>query len=347
MTKLHHLSIITPTIAAAMALALALAPSFGHAAETAASIQYEFVARPDGLSADFAPAPADGASPKFLAITAIDGIRFGASLWQPVAKPTSGTTLVVMVHGSGGSYRRGPQSGLGRPLAASGYASLAIDTRQHDDAINTDNFFDVRRDIEAAVATGRALGYPRLVLLGHSLGNIQVQFYAATTWDRDIKAVMLLGAFADLPWKTRSILVQNEDSYKSLTDAALQSLRDGTLDKVLPVKMRYLTGQDVPVTGRHVLTYRWDKSSVADGTYWIRRIPLPILLVRDEADGVIQPFEPHALLAAAHAEGSLVSSIDFMLLPDRQPVGLRGHSFEGNERPLADVLTRWLADRRL
>ena len=111
--------------------------------------------------------------------------------------------------------------------------------------------------------------------------------------------------------------------------------------------MRYLTGQDAAVTGQHVLTYRWDKSSVADGTYWIHRIPLPILLVRDEADGVVLPFEPHALLAAAHGEGSLVPSIDFVLLADRQPASPRGHSFEGNEQPLADTVTKWLSDRRL
>jgi alpha-beta hydrolase superfamily lysophospholipase len=82
--------------------------------------------------------------------------------------------LLVIVHGSGGSYQRAPQSGLGPRLATKGYASLAIDTRQDDDKINTDNFLDVRRDIDAAVQVGRALGYKTLVLQGHSLGNIQV-----------------------------------------------------------------------------------------------------------------------------------------------------------------------------
>jgi pimeloyl-ACP methyl ester carboxylesterase len=335
----------TAIFATAIGCTVAALPASGHAMETAASIQYEFVAQPAGLSGEFAPA--DGAAVKFLALRTIDGVKLDASLWQPNGKSAADTTLIVMVHGSGGSYRQPPQSGLGRRLAAKGYASLALDTRQHDGAINTDNFFDIRRDIDAAVQTGRALGYRALVLEGHSLGNIQVQFYAATNWDRDIKAVILLGAFGNLPWKSRSILVQNEDDYKKLTDAAMNALRDGELDKVLPVKMHYFTGQDVPVTGKHVLTYRWDKSSVADGTYWIHRIPLPILLVRDEADGVVQPFEPHMLLAAAHGEGTLVPRIDFVLLRDPQPMGLRGHSFEGNEQPLADTVARWLADRRL
>ena len=124
----------------------------------------------------------------------------------------------------------------------------------------------------------------------------------------------------------------------------MASLRSRTLDTSLPVRMRYFNGQEVPVTGQHFLTYRADKASVADGTFWIHRIPLPILLVRDEADGLIAPFEPQALLAAAHAEGSLVPRIEFVPLADAQPPSLRAHSFEGNEQPLADTVLRWLAD---
>jgi pimeloyl-ACP methyl ester carboxylesterase len=40
----------------------------------------------------------------------------------------------------------------------------------------------------------RALGYRSIVLQGHSLGTIQVAFYAATDWDPTIKAVILTGA---------------------------------------------------------------------------------------------------------------------------------------------------------
>ena len=284
---------------------------------------------------------------RYLTIKTIDGFQVDAALWQPAQKRPSDTTLVVMVHGSGGSYQRGPESALGGWLTSNEYAALAISTRQHDDAINTDNFFDISYDIDAAMRVGRALGYKTLVLQGHSLGNIQVQFYAATHWDRDIKGVMLLGPFANLPWKTRSILVQNEESFKVLIDAAMKSLRDETLDKTLPVKMHYYTGQDVPITGQHFLTYRWNKTSVADGTYWIHRIPKPILIVRDQSDGLVQQFEPYTLLAAAHEEGSLASSIDYVLLPDLRPIGLKGHYFDGNEQALADAMVMWLAEHKL
>jgi pimeloyl-ACP methyl ester carboxylesterase len=321
-----------------------------HAAQIAASIEYDFVARPAGLSSDFDPR--EGTSIKFLAIKTIDGLQLDASLWQPSAKQPANTTLIVMVHGSGGSYQRAPEGALGPRLAVKGYASLAINTRQHDEKINTDNFLDVRRDIDAAVQVGRSLGYKTLVLQGHSLGNIQVQFYAATNWDRDIKAVMLLGAFANLPWKSRNILVQDEERFQQLIEASLKSLRDGTLDQILPVRMRFSTpvspaAAEAPITGQHFLTYRWEKTSIADGTFWIHRIPNPILIVRDQSDASQATFEQYMLLSAAHSEGSLATKIDYILLPDTRPPSLKGHYFDGNEQPLTDVIAKWLADLHL
>jgi pimeloyl-ACP methyl ester carboxylesterase len=321
------------------------APLPSSARQIAARVEYDFIPRPAGLPDDFQPIA--GTLLKFISIKAIDGFQIEAALWQPDAKQPADAPLIVMVHGSGGSYRRAPESALGPRVAAKGYAALAINTRQHDDRINTDNFFEVGRDIDAAVQVARALGYKTLTLQGHSLGNIQVQFYAATNWNRDIKAVILLGAFGNLPWKTRTILMQDEPGFQKLIEASLQALRNGKLDEVLPVKMHYFTGQDSPVTGQHFLTYRWDKTSVADGTFWIHRIPRPILLVRDQSDGLIQPFEPYMLLSAAHSEGSLATSIDFVLLPDSRPASLKGHSFDGNEQPLTDTITNWLANHGL
>lgn len=328
----------------AVVLSSALWPD-GALAQTAASITYNITARPDGLSDDFAAK--NGVDLRFLTLKAIDGNEIKGALWQAAGKAAADTTMVVMIHGSGGSYKRAPESALGPRIAESGYAALAIDTRQHDDKINTENFFDVRRDIEAAVYTARALGYRRIVLQGHSLGNIQVQFYAASNWDKDIKGVILLSPFSNLPWKTRNILVQNEPQFKNLIAAAFEAYRNGAMDKPLDAKMQYFTGQQVPVTAQHFLTYRWSKSSIADGTMWIKQVPQPILIVRDRADLLIQPFEPASLLDAAHSEGSLVKGIELILLPNSNAPSLKGHYFDGNEQPLADTLVKWLAARGL
>src|SRR6266700_78163 len=116
-------------------------------AERAASIEYDVVGRPANLSPAF-DAPA-GATLSFLAIKAIDGYRVDAALWQPGDKVAAATTLLVGVHGSGGNFSRPPMNLVSPAMVAKGYGVLAINTRQHDEHVNTDNFLDVRRDIEA------------------------------------------------------------------------------------------------------------------------------------------------------------------------------------------------------
>jgi alpha-beta hydrolase superfamily lysophospholipase len=244
-------------------------------AHIAASIEYEAARPPDGLPDDMQPLP--GASLRFLSIKGIDGFNVQAALWHPENKPRAETTMIVQVHGSGGNLASLPLRVIARGLSAKGYAALSISTRQHEH-VNTDNFFDVRHDIEAAVVTAKALGYRSLVLQGHSLGTVQVEFYAATDWDATIKAVILTGAFGKLPWKSRHILIQDEDNYKALADASLTALGAGKAAEILSIRMRWLGGVETP---QHFLTYRDERTSAADGTYWILRIPRPILIVRD------------------------------------------------------------------
>jgi pimeloyl-ACP methyl ester carboxylesterase len=327
------------------AAAASCAPPPAGAAQVAASIEFDTAPRPSGLPEDMQPLP--GASLKFLAITAIDGFRIDAALWQPDNVPPSRATMIVQVHGSGSNLAELPLRAVARALSPKGYAALTISTRGHDQHVNTDNFFDVRKDIEAAVATAKALGYPSIVLQGHSLGTIQVEYYAATDWDPAIKGVILTGPFGKLPWKSRNILIQNEEVYERLSAAARNAVATGKVADILPTRMPYLGGRQTAVTAQHFLTYRDEQTSAADGTYWIPRIPHPILLVRDEADGIILPFEPHMLLSAAHAQGSLVKSITYVVAPDQHPSSAAGHTFTDNTQPLIDAISVWLAEQHL
>jgi pimeloyl-ACP methyl ester carboxylesterase len=328
-------------VLAAIACAfIATFPGTPLRAETAVSIDYSFVDRPAQLPESFA-APA-GVNLRFIALKAIDGERIDGALWQPASKTEAGTTLVIGLPGSGGTFTRAPISTLSSALSAKGYGMLAINTRQHDERVNTDNFLDVRRDIEAAVYTARALGYRSLVLFGHSLGNIQIQYYAANNWDSDIKAVVLAGMFANLPLKARPDTAAEVDAFRRQSDAALEALRDGKEDQILPLPLR---GQ--PVAAQHFLTYRSEASSTADGTYWIKRIPRPILMVRDAGDTVIQPFEPDMLLSAARSEGSLVPDIKYVLLPNEKGPNPGGHFFSDTAQALADSTGAWLGEHGL
>jgi pimeloyl-ACP methyl ester carboxylesterase len=314
-------------------------------AERAASIEYEVVGRPAELPQSFNASA--GATLRFLAIKAIDGFRVNAALWQPANKEANATTLIISVHGSGDNFAKPPIGFLSPALVAKGYGVLGINTRQHDDKVNTDSFLEVRRDIEAAVYTARALGYRSIVLHGHSLGNIQVQYYAANNWDADIKAIVLSSAFGNLPWKSRHLLVQNEDNFRQLIEVAFKALRDGKLTETLPVRMNWITGQQVPLTSQHFLTYRLESSSTADGTYWIKRVPKPILVVRDAGDAIVQSFEPIMLVSAATSSGSLVPNIKYVLLPNPKGISPAAHFFVDNQQALIDTLAGWLAEQRL
>lgn len=325
-------------------LALLIAPAVVRA-EIAVSIDYAFVERPAAVSEDLKPE--SDAALRFMRITTLDRFAVDAALWEPANVDRAKTTLVISVHGSGDNYAKPPVSFLSPALAAKTYAVLAINTRQHDDLVNTDNFLHVRQDIEAAVYTARALGYRSLVMHGHSLGNIQVQFYVATAWAPDIKAVVLTGMFANLPWKSRHMLVQNETNFSELMDASFKAMKEDRTKEVMPVLMRWFTGQQVPMTAQHFLTYRSDASSTADGTYWIKRVPVPILLIRDAGDAVVAPFEPYMLLSAATTPGSLVPKIEYKLLPNATPVSLQNHYFGNNRQPLIDAVSAFLQQQKL
>jgi hypothetical protein len=132
-----------------------------------------------------------------------------------------------------------------------------------------------------------------------------------------------------------------------LAVASREALKAGTAAEALPIKMRWLGGVETPVTPQHFLTYRDEQASAADGTYWIPPIPRPILIVRDEADGVVLPFEPYMLLSAAQAEGSHGPSIKYVLLPNRRPPSREGHVFTDNKEALTDAVAAWLAEQQL
>ena len=121
----------------------------------------------------------------------------------------------------------------------------------------------------------------------------------------------------------------------------------GRASEVLPLRMRWLGGVETPVTPQHFLTYRDEQASAADGTYWISRIQRPILVLRDEGDGVVLPFEPYILLSAAQTEGSLVPSIKYMLLPNNRPPNREGHMFTDNTEALTDAVAAWLGEQQL
>jgi hypothetical protein len=61
----------------------------------------------------------------------------------------------------------------------------------------------------------------------------------------------------------------------------------------------------------------------------------------------VQPFEPYMLLSAAQAEGSLVPSIKYVLLPNLRPPSREGHIFADNTEALIYAVAAWLMEQQL
>jgi pimeloyl-ACP methyl ester carboxylesterase len=309
---------------------------------TAAAVSFQEIAPAHPSWSALKADPGVGLS--FLGIDTLDGNRVDAACWQPEAAEPANTVLIIAVHGSGGNFTRKPCSTVGSGLSAAGHAVLAINTRQHDAQVNSDNFFDVAQDIEAAVYTGRALGYRKIVLLGHSLGSIQCQFYAATHWNQGVKGVILTGMFGNLPWKSRHLLIQDQTRYRLLADSAREAVHHGDSTVPLADAMPSHSGAPSAVTAQHFLTYRDEEVSAAVGPYWIKRIPVPILMVRDEADLVIQPFEPQMLMGAAQEPDALPPEVRYVVLPNPAERSLEAHGFADTGPQLVAILCAWLGE---
>jgi pimeloyl-ACP methyl ester carboxylesterase len=310
-------------------------PRMPDPTHVAAAVSYRPVSDPSDRPTDYAAPP--GARLDYYELTSLDG-RTGLAAHLVPDRPAAGVPLVISVHGSGGSIGSQPVRLLSLGLGARGVPVLAINTRQTGDAVNTDNFYATVRDIEAAYWMARDLGYDRIVLHGHSLGTSQVSCFAATHWHGTTAGIVLTGMFADLPWKSRHLLINDEKTYAELTGEAVEAVQGGDYSRVLPAGMPWLGGRTMPVTAQHFLTYRRVGLAGARSVEWIKRIPYPLLMVRDENDPVIEYFEP-GWLEAALADG-LSPAVSSALLPSAAPSN--GHAFEKSGDLLVKTVHEWI-----
>lgn len=305
----------------------------------AAAVSYLPLPEPPAAYRDYQPP--DKATARFFEVTSLDGHTGTAVIIEPES-PAADAPLVISIHGSGGSITSPPVRLLSLGLPAGGVPVLALDTRQANDAVNTDSFYATVRDIEAVFWVARSLGHDRIVLHGHSLGTSQVTCFAATHNHPEIVGVLLTGMFADLPWKSRHLLINDEQAYARLGEEATALSRLGEFATVLSEPMRWLYGTEMPVTAQHFLSYRQTGIAGARSVDWIARVPYPLLMVRDANDPVINYFEPGQLEAAAKA--GISPSVTSVVLPS--PEGSNGHAFEATGDALIELAARWLLGLR-
>lgn len=257
-----------------------------------------------------------------------DGITLTGVLRQP--RTVRNNAGVVMVHGYSGNFYSGIMSFFPEALSDSGFATLALNMRDHDRGPKKNRFEDNRYDIAVAVDEMARLGYNPIFLFGHSMGTNRVLYYFATTKDSRIKGVLLTGPPGNLfEWNVSifgieaasQVLAQAQDLVARGKGGEWMLINLGPLGKAL-------------YTANHVVSLRGPKT-VSDPYKNISQISKPILIVHGLADRLANPDVTDRLLKSA-APGIHVTVVK---IPGAN------HGFSGHQQDLVTAAKKWLIDQ--
>lgn len=255
-----------------------------------------------------------------------DGVKLGAVLREPY--PARAKAGVVMVHGYGGNFYSGIMAFLPESLSRRGFATLALNMRDHDLGPKKNLFEENLPDIIAGVDAMARRGYEALFLYGHSMGTNRVLFYMAETQDPRIDGLILTGPPGNLfQWNVRTFgleaateVLRRAQDLKDLDKGDTWMLIDlGPLGKAL-------------YTANHVVSLRGPQT-LSDPFMNIARLAKPVLVVHGLADRLADPHVADQLKNNA-GPGSSVTV---------QKIAGANHRFRKHEEELAEIITQWLA----
>ena len=257
-----------------------------------------------------------------------DGIKLTGILRRP--HTVQNNAGVVMIHGYSGNFYSGIMAFLPETLADSGFATLALNMRDHDRGPKKNRFEDNRYDIAVAVDEMARLGYNPIFLFGHSMGTNRVLFYLAATGDTRIKGVLLTGPPGNLfEW---NISVFGRESATKVLRQAQELVAGSKGDEWMLINLGPL-GKAL-YTANHVVSLRGPKT-VSDPYKNIARIFKPVLIVHGLADPLANPDVADRLLKSA-TPGIHVTVVK---IPGAN------HRFSGHQQELVNAVDKWLTNQ--
>ena len=230
-----------------------------------------------------------------------------------------------MVHGYGGNFYSGIMAFLPESLAARGFASLALNMRDHDLGPKKNLFEENLLDIAAGVDEMSGRGYDSLFLHGHSMGTNRVLYYLAETRDPRIAGLVLSGPPGNLfQWNVKTF---GQEKATDLLRRA-QELRDkGAGDEWMLINLGPL-GKAL-YTANHVVSLRGPETR-SDPFRNIARVSKPILIVHGLADRLADPHVADQLKNEAKAIVTV------------HQIAHANHRFQGHQEELVEVICQWL-----
>lgn len=264
-------------------------------------------------------------------------------------------TIIIHVHGFLGNFLDGSQRFLPPILAKAGYSSISINTRM----ANFGLFFgfgivdDTIPQIDGVVRYLGEMGYEKIIVSGYSLGGGVVFRYLseksrrADSEETDLlKGVIALATPYSIPDSIRRRWNKwgSEPSYDEVYEEAKVILGDdphgSRQDRtILVFRAR---GDSYRPEHTEIYTYKtwWflagPEAAAVKSCEQIEDIKLPILLIQGWNDAFVKPEETHNLAQIAIDGGNDDVSAYYLNT---------GHTLEGKEEEMGDIITRWL-DRR-
>jgi alpha-beta hydrolase superfamily lysophospholipase len=274
------------------------------------------------------PKTEQGVRTELLALQTTDGVRLDAVLREPYPARAEGG--VVMVHGYGGNFYSGIMAFLPEALSRRGFATLALNMRDHDLGPKKNLFEENLPDIVAGVNRMARHGYEALFLYGHSMGTNRVLFYLAETQDPRIDGVILTGPPGNLfQWNVRTFGLE---AATEVLRRAQELKAKGKGDTWMLINLGPL-GKTL-YTANHVVSLRGPQT-LSDPFMNVARFAKPVLVVHGLADRLADPQVADQLKNNAGPK----SSVTVMKIAGGD------HRFREHEKELEETITQWLVQQ--
>ncbi len=241
-------------------------------------------------------------------------------------------TLLVIVHGMGGNfYRSALKKAWLTECGRYGCDALTFNNRGSDRDVACERFIDCVADIDAALAAGRALGYRRFVLLGHSTGCQKITLYQARRQNPAVCALVLAAPADDLAICRRDLGAK----YGYWLRRARELVRQGRGETLLPMlyekfsAQRFLSIADPHSVEAQLLDYN-------GAMRHFRSIRCPVLAFL----GTQEQFAclPVPRMGAILREKTRSEKFHFFAVPGGD------HGFHGHELATARRALRWVRE---
>ena len=256
-----------------------------------------------------------------------DGVSLTGILRRPRMSKTK--ACMVLIHGYSGNFYSGIMDFLPEALADRGFATLAVNMRDHDRGPKHNRFEENRFDIMSAVDKMALLGYHPIFLYGHSMGTNRVLYYIAATQDPRIKGIILTGPPGNLfEW---NISVFGPETAKSVLRQAQDLVAKGKGDQWMLINLGPL-GKAL-YTANHVVSLRGPKT-LSDPYKNIARISQPILVVHGLADHLANPD------VADRLRNNATPKTNVMIVK----IPCADHRFSNHREKLVSVVVRWITE---